>query len=96
MPTVSIRFLNLRDEHNNVRTFAYRDAPQDSEVGTYDDFRHHEVLQLLANSGMTDAAAQELLELIIREPRIHRRQFVLTDRQYSAVSGCFMQGIPEG
>ena len=94
MPTVSISFLNLQDEHHNIRTFAYKDAPDYSEIGTCDDFRHHEVLQLLANSGMTDDAAQELLELTIREPRIHRRQFRVTDQQFTAVSDSFQQGIP--
>src|ERR1700686_2750496 len=48
MPTVSISFLNLRDEHGNIRTFAYKDSPEWSETGTCDDFRHHEVLELLA------------------------------------------------
>ncbi len=94
MPTVSISFLNLRDEHGNIRTFAYKDSPEWSETGTCDDFRHHEVLELLARLGMADKEAQELLELIIQEPRIQRRQFRLTAEQFTAASESFQQPIP--
>jgi hypothetical protein len=94
MPTVSISFLRLQDEHNHIRTFAYKDSPEWSELGTYDDFGHHEVLELLARLGMADDAAQGLLELIIREPRIHRRQFRLTAEQFIAASQTFQQPIP--
>jgi hypothetical protein len=95
MPTVTISFWNLQDEHHTIRTFIFKDdSPGWSEAGTQDDFRHHEVLQLLVNAGMADAAAQEFLELINRDHRVHRRQFRLRAEQFEGVSRCFQEPIP--
>jgi hypothetical protein len=95
MPTVTISFWNLQDEHHAIRTTIFRDdSPVWCATGTEDNLRHHEVLQLLANVGMAEDAAEELLELINGVQRIHRRQFLLSAEQFEAASRCFQQPIP--
>jgi hypothetical protein len=76
---ITLSLLNLNGE---VRVFAFQDAPQFKDVGSYDDLHHHEVLELLERAGLTHEEATVLLESVLQQPpRVKRRSFDLSAAQ---------------
>jgi len=95
MPTVTISLIDLQDGPERIRTYAFKDSPEYIQTGTSQDFTNVEVLTLLNRCGLSDDEAQERLELIMRERRIHRFQFRLSEQQFTAVSDAFINPIPD-
>jgi hypothetical protein len=83
--TLTISLWNLNNEHQEIRVFAFEDAPEFRTMGGQADLRGHEVLELLERAGATPEDGRQLLEQVLRTNRVQRRQFVLTDDQVAHV-----------
>jgi hypothetical protein len=79
--TVTVTFLALHDEANRVRTFIFQDAPEFRTDGGHDDLHLHEVLELLRRLGASDQDSQNILELVLGQPNVQRRQFLVDTAQ---------------
>jgi hypothetical protein len=89
--TVTVSFWALHDEANRVRTFIYQDAPEFRTDGEFADFPPYEVLELLHRLGASDRHSQNVLELVLWQPGVQRRQFILNVAQ-EAQARLFLSG----
>jgi hypothetical protein len=80
--TISVSLYNLQDAVGHIRVFVFQDAPEFRTTGGQADQPLHEVLELLERAGLTQGAAQQLLESVLRQPpRVQRRRLQLTPDQ---------------
>ena len=83
--TITVSLWNLRNSTEEIRLFAFQDAPEFHTTGGQADLRHHEVLDLLERAGMGGEDALQLLEHVLRQPRVQRRRFQLSPEQLARV-----------
>jgi hypothetical protein len=78
---ITVSLWNLRNSNEDIRLFAFQDAPEFRTTGGLADLRRHEVLEFLERAGMTKEEAQWLLEDVLRQRGIQRRLFQLSPEQ---------------
>src|SRR5713226_1671153 len=68
--TVTVSLLNLRNSNEEIRLFAFQDAPEFRTTGGLADLRRYEVLEFLERAGLTKEEAQWFLEDVLRQRRV--------------------------
>jgi hypothetical protein len=79
--TITVSLWDLRNSNEEIRLFAFQDAPEFRTTGGLANLRRYEVLEFLERAGLKEEEAQRLLEDVLREPRIHHHRFQLSTEQ---------------